>query len=553
MKRSLRKTQSGQTLLLGLMALVVLLFVVFFLFDVQSIIRAKFKSSTAVDAAALVGANWQRYTLNMIGDLNLLQASSLMISGLPGAPGGLASYQHLLKIGELSTNMREIQRRISFVGPAIGLGAAQQAAKHNGLNYNEAYGATLENHLELLQTDIYAPPNVPEFLDQFNWREPYFNMLYGIYNGGKGMAVAVNSTSVSYPSLSSTSGNIIGYLTSKRTYEAITYNYWCDLRGLLREDFSGKWWGEIDISWNSAGFIGECEFFPVGIRYLSSSNMLRSVRDMEHVNSLIVERGLTPIWRVSDEFDPQHEEDTDNYFSPYPHISWATFSGDKWYTYDNNYMNEWEDYLRNPMKDEYKYHGCHAYVWSEIDPITISGSVLPVGNDPKMTTQRMRASQTRLNTPHTVRASATAKPLGSLITKEGNMPPHYAARMILPCFTRSAIIPVSLEPETGPDPFDQKWFAFLTEYLPALGAHGDLESMGPDTVPDPSHWPWFIFYHNALLKLNDPAWRQMGIDWLDTPILDKDGKKSGTYEDTCDKPEEHGPGSAPVSGPSILH
>jgi hypothetical protein len=155
-----------------------------------------------------------------------------------------------------------------------------------------------------------------------------------------------------------------------------------------------------------------------------------------------------------------------------------------------------------------------------------------------------------------IRASSLAKPLGSLPGDE-EMPPNMVA-MMLPVFTKSALIPVALEePNSELDPFDYRWFAFVTEYLPALGTVSRIADMGPDRVPDPSHWPWFVPYHNALLKWDDPTWRQMGIDWLETTIesytdpITNVTVPTRTNEDTCD--DWAGGGTGPRYGPPVLH
>ena len=80
--RSMRKhrNESGQTLIAAVIVLLIILLAIFLLFDVQNLIRGKVKAQNAVDAAALTGANWQMHTLNLIGELNLVKASTLMIS-----------------------------------------------------------------------------------------------------------------------------------------------------------------------------------------------------------------------------------------------------------------------------------------------------------------------------------------------------------------------------------------------------------------------------------------------------------------------------------------
>ena len=74
------RNESGQTLLAGVIVLVIILLAIILLFDIQNLIRGKVKAQNAVDAAALTGANWQMHTLNLIGELNLVKASTLMFS-----------------------------------------------------------------------------------------------------------------------------------------------------------------------------------------------------------------------------------------------------------------------------------------------------------------------------------------------------------------------------------------------------------------------------------------------------------------------------------------
>ena len=76
------RKERGQVLILALIALLVLVLAIFILFDISNIIRAKVKAQNAVDAAALTGANWQRHTLNLVGELNLINATTALMSDL---------------------------------------------------------------------------------------------------------------------------------------------------------------------------------------------------------------------------------------------------------------------------------------------------------------------------------------------------------------------------------------------------------------------------------------------------------------------------------------
>ena len=88
--RRKRRRSGGQVLLLAVLAMVILVIAIMVLFDVQRIMRGKIRVMSGIDAAALTGAEWQKHTLNIIGELNLVKACSVMISdsiyGIGGDP-----------------------------------------------------------------------------------------------------------------------------------------------------------------------------------------------------------------------------------------------------------------------------------------------------------------------------------------------------------------------------------------------------------------------------------------------------------------------------------
>ena len=94
--------ERGQVLILALIALLILTLAIFLLLDISNVIRAKVKSQNAVDAAALTGANWQRHTLNLIGELNLVKAQY---------DGNQNSMEALTKKGEILNKILEQQKQ----------------------------------------------------------------------------------------------------------------------------------------------------------------------------------------------------------------------------------------------------------------------------------------------------------------------------------------------------------------------------------------------------------------------------------------------------------
>ncbi|MCF7838493.1 MAG: hypothetical protein K9N49_07665, partial [Candidatus Marinimicrobia bacterium] len=129
------EARRGQALIFVVLAVVILAFVVLFVFDLHKTLFVKTRGRNAGDAAALAAARWQGIALNLVGDLNLLQAVAVSQALTLGAdPEPVAAV-----LGDLAA-------RVNFVAPLIGFAAAQQAAKNNGLFVNPAFTAALLNH-----------------------------------------------------------------------------------------------------------------------------------------------------------------------------------------------------------------------------------------------------------------------------------------------------------------------------------------------------------------------------------------------------------------------
>lgn len=567
-----RKNEQGQVLILAVLAMIILVMATLFLFDIQNVVRIKVKAQTSVDAAALTAANWQRHSLNLIGEMNLIKACTVLVSDIP--PYGDETTEGITSSSDLLT---EMQTRVSFVGPLIGFGAAQQAAKNNGLNYNGGYCEVMKNHIERVEDDdIYGEGIVNPTINGYSWRAPYLAMLQMVYDDGKGIAVAPNTQYLGIPILSSDPPDFIGYLQSKWVYDAIQANYWCALRELLRMDFGptgNKWWGNIDIMWDSSSFPQEAEYCPIKVAFTEGVGPYEEVVSGDYLNAFLAARnGLTALRDEYDEYAPGDDADADGKIDPLPLITWAVYDG-SWSGYSPEVFEDWADYLRSDIRREFAYYGPVAKMMAEIPPATLSSDwgVDDAGDDQyigdvvsfsdkaidgskSFSTYGSRLREAERQMKHgleMINASALAKPLGSL-DSVNDLPPN-SVSMVLPVFSKSTLIPVALEDPAGFDPFDYKWYAFVTEYLPTLGTVNAIADMGPDVVPDPSHWPWFITYHNALLKLDNPDWRQQGIDWLETPIDwdDDTGTVTMTNEDTCD--DWPPGGSGPHLGPDILH
>ncbi|HRR28263.1 MAG TPA: Tad domain-containing protein [Victivallales bacterium] len=547
--------QSGQTLILGVLAILFLFIATLIIFDLSSVIKTKFRSQTAVDAASLAACNWQVQSLNLIGELNLVKACTALVSDIyplgDDSPEGIESSVDILT---------EMQARISFVGPLIGFGAAQQAAKNNRMSNNSHYTSIVYQHIEHLMDDNYYGEDVgiPQEIEGYSWREPYSNMLYQICNEGGGIAVAPNTLFAGLPQIDPS------WLMDLGLYDSIAARYWCypTLRNLLKTySFEGKWW-DLEIISEMTDFIEESEYLPLHIEFSSAGDL--SIREdaLPYLENIASERSMI----IADEFDDDEEpDDLDEINSPLPYQRWCI--------YDSNWesaspSSEWlsGSYLRSPLKTEYAYGGALSKMTSEIK-VDYQSSAYSINN-------LKSGNIVTKGSPQTIdtESSALAKPLGSL----GDSIPPTVAKMVLPIFTKSRLIPIAMQdPSTPYNPFDSRQYE-LYEFLLWLDGISDLEN--PGSSPPAGGY----YYLSCLQNLGKESWRSSGYNrnYVDTgeyptTAYDEESNPTGagwlqmghTYEynesgdpvaiidineDTCDD-WIGGGGSGPRYGPSVLH
>lgn len=151
------KRQDGQAIVFVLMVLVILAFVALWQFDLHKTLFVKLESRNAGDGAALAGARWQGVSLNLIGELNILQAVSISQS----LANGDTNFVEARAIADLAA-------RVAFTGPMVGFLSSQQAAKNNGMYVDPDYTQEVADHAQLVRSEYpvnYPDPpyhNVPE-------------------------------------------------------------------------------------------------------------------------------------------------------------------------------------------------------------------------------------------------------------------------------------------------------------------------------------------------------------------------------------------------------
>lgn len=417
----LRRRERGQVLILALIALLILTLAIFLLLDVSNVIRAKVKAQNAVDAAALTGANWQRHTLNLVGELNLVKATTVLISdsmfGTTAQEGPDSFLQveneedaiqkratQMESLREASDTLSQMQQRALFIVPLIGFGAAQQTAKNNGINYNESYGDAVrqqmlyvDNPSNVNRQNIFAQYMTPDYIRKnmfgYNWKNPYLATLDTILQGdgdiSKGIAVLPNAQLLGSPRVKTyppTTNDFAGYLQSRYIYDAIQSNYWCWLRELIRMNFSQtNWWGNL-VTDEDSTFRQESEYLPVCVEIKAAqSGTWNTLKGSTLLDDQLkeVDYNADKLMNHYDLYDPAFNEkgeiipsqDTDRKLNPLPVLDWAYY-GWKWRAYDTTQTALWEDYLASPFKQQALYYsGAVSRMDVETETVTVTGTL----------------------------------------------------------------------------------------------------------------------------------------------------------------------------------
>ena len=272
------RKNSGQVLVLGLVMVVILLFAIFFFFDIHNVIRGKIKLETAEQATALAAARWQAESLNLVGELNLLAATErILLEDIIDIPDAMKAEEvsNITRGTARVTAINEMQSRVTFIGPLIALAAAQQTAKNNGITPVKETGNSdnpqnVADDFAEYQNKLNDEKNIYSSTDNLNingysWKEPYKKILQEIMDIGiaarpSGMVVGIEGVDPSY-------------LADESLYSAIIacsrgYPAWCHwrLRQLIKMDdayFEGIDWYSPDFQWIK--FSQQSEIYPLDV------------------------------------------------------------------------------------------------------------------------------------------------------------------------------------------------------------------------------------------------------------------------------------------------
>jgi len=392
-----------------LMVMVILVFAVLWNVDIHKIVTLKSRSQHAGDAAALMAARWQGITLNLIGNLNIMQAVALSEADAYAL--------------EAITN---IQKRLCFTGSLIALEAAQQAAKNNGIYENPALSDHLREHARRVReeypyrTDPSGEMLFPEPYPSA-WEE-YADMLDSVADNG----VAVGPDNTHYFS-DRTGGHP---LLDQAFYGAVAGSYWCWFfhhdYSLLEEYVNYRSWGPLPPP--TRRYYENAEIFTLWIN--SQTAPLASLTTepeafRELLNTLAADRSLGPI--------------STNAMAE--NATWFVYDPDHWGTWDvMDTSGAYPFPLSGKLKAEYNYTGADAVC-------------------------RIIAEDSSMLTPDAAAPgivwTAAAKPFGYLHEEQ---PPNTYA-LVLPAFHEVALIPVDAASGAGGGAYDLDWRNHIDRHL----------------------------------------------------------------------------------------
>jgi Flp pilus assembly protein TadG len=405
-------SKNGQTLIFFLVVLVIMFFAVIWVFDLHNILNTKSKIRNAGDSAAVMGARWQGISLNIMGDLNIMNAIAI-------ADGDYATVDAI----------SNIQVRLAFTGPLIGFDAAQQAGKNNGIFNNDEFTDYVFEHANIVRNQYtQQSPTTGNML----FAEPYpgawdeyATMLESI--ASRGIAVGIDNakfyTDVSYNH----------YLLMYEFYDAIAGQNWCwfyfHAMNLLETYNSYRNWGPLPVF---------TSFIPVnseilGLQLSRRNTRLGNIAGQTSEDYSLAEHGRSLV----------NVQNSTNSFN--------------WYCYSSGAWNSWSSFdiqsgfpATGTVKPQYDYTGADSATRIETDM-----ERLTPGQDGEIVTNG-------------VTWTSAAKAFGYLNDTE--TPCLYD--LVIPAFHDVRLIPLDTSSTPYGGAFDLEWQRHINDHLPKYILYG---------------------------------------------------------------------------------
>jgi hypothetical protein len=461
--------KSGQAIIFLMVVIVIGLFVVVWNFDLHRIITAKIRIRNAADAAAMAGARWQGVTLNMIGDLNLIQAAILAEEA--ENQDGAAEF---IVPPEVDT-LHELRNRLSFLGPLAAYSISQQAAFDNGIFRDPEIETDLRWMAEEIRTQVGQPPYDNAYYD-------YADLLDSLADLG----AAVGSYTANFPNHP---------LTQERFYSGIAQamgGLWSALdayRYQLEnyEDFQS--WSKLDT-----------EIPPF---YMLDLKLREWVSRSAGDDSWPPRKPATAISTNWVEYQDYFDADRRNVFASRGADTEYVFSGIfpwmpdrdiQWHIFSGSWQRTWPK-PRNGEDDLEDADGYRFPIWGSVkDQYNYLGAETGVSIDTPAY-RGILASPSRETVDLTYRAKAM--PFGYIEAQNQDSPPYYFG-FVFPVFTDVRLIHSDLGDRQLPPGFFRHVLRHLEAYL-----EGGPEALNPECR------------YCRLLQAWDNLDREEGLRWLE--------------------------------------
>ncbi len=418
------RRRGGQVMIFLIMIVVLLTFAALWNFDLQKLFRVKSISQNAGDAAALMAARWQGISLNLAGDLNLMQ----MVALSEGDQGALHAISNL-------------QARLRFAGPMTAMLAAQQAAKNNGLLVNPEYTAFLQAHAVRVAEDY---PLAVGAGGEMLFPEPYpgawqdySRMIEVVAHNG----VAAAPDNVQFYNDHDSGAHILYNIAF---YEAIAGHHWCwfhahapSLLSAYR-NFFPAWWSPLPAPPRSE--VSNSEIFGLRLA-LSERSLVESGMPPAAGTARAAERGLRG--EVSGT-------------AATTRVAWVTYGGG-WGSWEAAATDGEDPFpFAGPVRGIYNYAGADAAVRVE----ATAGRLTPGSGGSVVS--------------NTLVWTAAAKPFGYL---DMELPPTVFG-LVLPAYRDVRLIPVDTSSAPAGGGFNLAWRRHMEQHLPDYMADGPAGTVG---------------------------------------------------------------------------
>ncbi|MFT7513207.1 MAG: hypothetical protein ACI9QL_002416 [Candidatus Omnitrophota bacterium] len=463
--------KSGQTLLFLALVMVILGFVALWNFDLHKILHVKARARNAGDYAALSAARWQGISMNVIGELNIMQAVAITEAMSRGSTDFSAAEA-----------IAVLEARVAFSGPMLGVVAAQQVAKKNNVFNNSVFANELRAHANVVRTSypqlyqVQGPEYIPGVSGDNKWEE-YADMLETAANDG--IAVQIENPRL-YGMYSSDH-----MLLNPAFYDAISTRDWCwfehNARDLLYSYSSWRDWDPLppitppdpanseflSLDLRRVTDLGQLPALPPGGAYGNAQNyaevMTEILEQIKPDEAIVISNEIVDV-----------------------DANWFFYQDSSWTSWDRIIPDNfpWDEDVR----PQYNYAGADAAM-----------RISTTGTRESHVSNRGRTDEELVGDE--IVWTAAAKAFGSL---EGDSTPNYYG-IVLPAFREVGLIPVdaSTAPAGGTQP---GWIFFITQILPEYVEFG-VSILGRYS----DNW-----YARQLITWENPGFRGDGRNWLNT-------------------------------------